>query len=55
MGAIRGRRLKAYEPALQDVGRAIQLGVELLIIADIVQTITIDQLRRVRATLQSES
>ena len=54
MGAIRGRRLKAYEPALQDVGRAILLGLEV-IIADIVQTITIDQLRRVRATLQSES
>jgi uncharacterized membrane protein len=38
----RGGRKSAYERARQDVGRAILLGLEVLIIADIVQTITID-------------
>ena len=38
----RGGRRSAYEQARQDVGRAILLGLEVLIIADIVQTITID-------------
>jgi uncharacterized membrane protein len=33
----------AYRQARQDVGRAILLGLEVLIIADIVQTITVDQ------------
>jgi uncharacterized membrane protein len=33
---------EAYEGARQRVGRAILLGLEILIIADIVQTITID-------------
>jgi uncharacterized membrane protein len=33
---------QAYEGARQGVGRAILLGLEILIIADIVQTITID-------------
>ncbi|GAA0928893.1 DUF1622 domain-containing protein [Virgisporangium aurantiacum] len=32
----------AYTHARQDVGRAILLGLEVLIIADIVQTITVD-------------
>jgi uncharacterized membrane protein len=32
----------AYEQARRDVGRAILLGLELLIIADIVLTITVD-------------
>ena len=32
----------AYRRARQDVGRAILLGLEVLIIADIVQTITVD-------------
>jgi uncharacterized membrane protein len=36
-----GRRA-AYALARQDVGRAILLGLEVLIIADIVQTITVD-------------
>ena len=36
-----GRRA-AYQRARQDVGRAILLGLEVLIIADIVQTITVD-------------
>ena len=38
----RGGRSSAYERARQDVGRAILLGLEVLIIADIVQTITLD-------------
>jgi Predicted membrane protein len=33
---------QAYEGVRQGVGRAILLGLEILIIADIVQTITID-------------
>jgi uncharacterized membrane protein len=37
-----GPQLAAYKSARQDVGRAILLGLEILIIADIVQTITID-------------
>ena len=39
---LHGERHVAYERARQDVGRAILLGLEVLIIADIVQTITID-------------
>jgi uncharacterized membrane protein len=43
-GVLRsGDRRAAYERARQDVGRAILLGLEILIIADIVQTITVDQ------------
>ena len=38
----RGERDGTYERARQDVGRAVLLGLEVLIIADIVQTITID-------------
>jgi uncharacterized membrane protein len=38
----RGERRAAYERARHNVGRAILLGLEVLIIADIVQTITID-------------
>lgn len=38
----RGRPGEAYEGARQAVGRSILLGLEVLIIADIVQTITID-------------
>jgi uncharacterized membrane protein len=38
----RGERLEAYERARRDIGRAILLGLDVLIIADIVQTITID-------------
>jgi len=33
----------AYKRARSDVGRSILLGLEVLIIADIVQTITVDQ------------
>ena len=39
---FRGLRYAAYEGVRQNVGRAILLGLEILIIADIVQTITID-------------
>ena len=39
---LRGDRRNAYAKARQDVGRAVLLGLEVLIIADIVQTITID-------------
>ena len=42
VAAMRGQRLEAYEQARRDIGRAILLGLEVLIIADIVQTITID-------------
>jgi uncharacterized membrane protein len=38
----RGGRYAAYLQVRQGVGRAILLGLEVLIIADIVQTITID-------------
>ena len=38
----RGNRQAAYEGARHNVGRAILLGLEVLIIADIVETITID-------------
>jgi uncharacterized membrane protein len=37
-----GKRQVVYERARQDVGRSILLGLEVLIIADIVRTITID-------------
>ena len=37
-----GGRQGVYEGARRDVGRAILLGLEILIIADIVHTITID-------------
>ena len=39
---VRGPAERAYEGVRQTVGRAILLGLEILIIADIVQTITID-------------
>jgi uncharacterized membrane protein len=44
-GAVyrRDGRRAAYERARQDVGRAILLGLEILIIADIVLTITVDR------------
>jgi uncharacterized membrane protein len=40
---LRGDREAAYQRARQDVGRAILLGLEILIIADIVLTITVDR------------
>ena len=42
MSVSRGERASAYKRARHDVGRAILLGLEVLIIADIVQTITVD-------------
>ena len=39
---LRGDRPTAYSKAREGVGRAVLLGLEVLIIADIVQTITID-------------
>jgi uncharacterized membrane protein len=39
---FRGPPVRAYEGVRQDVGRAILLGLEILIIADIVRTITVD-------------
>jgi uncharacterized membrane protein len=39
---LRGDRHGAYAGARQHVGRAVLLGLEVLIIADIVQTITIE-------------
>ena len=42
LAAVRGERARGFELARQGVGRSILLGLEILIIADIVQTITID-------------
>ena len=42
LGLIGARRSQAYERVRNDVGKAILLGLEILIIADIVQTITVD-------------
>ena len=39
---LQGDRGRVYGQARRDVGRSILLGLEILIIADIVQTITID-------------
>ena len=39
---FRGERTAAYEDLRQNIGRAILLGLEVLIIADIIETITID-------------
>ena len=39
---LHGHPRAAYERARHDVGRSILLGLEVLIIADIVQTITLD-------------
>ncbi len=42
LGLIGPKRADVYERVRTDVGRAILLGLEVLIIADIVQTITLD-------------
>ena len=39
---FRGARAIAYQQLRRDVGRSILLGLEVLIIADIVETVTID-------------
>jgi uncharacterized membrane protein len=46
-----GGRAGVYERARQQVGQAILLGLEVLIIADIVQTVTIDATIESAATL----
>ena len=43
IGLRRGDGRAAYERARQEVGRAILLGLQVLIIADIVLTITVDR------------
>ena len=48
---VRGEQTTAYEQARHDVGRTILLGLEVLIIADIVETITIDPTLESAATL----
>ncbi|MFI5261742.1 MAG: DUF1622 domain-containing protein [Candidatus Limnocylindrales bacterium] len=40
--AAAGDPRSAYRPLRNDLGRAILLGLEILIVADIVQTITVD-------------
>jgi uncharacterized membrane protein len=40
---LRGDRAAAYQRARQNVGRSILLGLEILIVADIVLTITVDR------------
>jgi uncharacterized membrane protein len=42
LALIRGDQPGAYTSARRNIGRAVLLGLEVLIIADIVQTITID-------------
>ena len=49
--ARRGRPGSVYERTRQGIGRSILLGLEILIIADIVQTITIDPTFQSAATL----
>jgi uncharacterized membrane protein len=48
---LKGDAPAAYDRARQMVGRSILLGLEILIIADIVQTITIDATLESAATL----
>ncbi len=48
---VGGEPTAAYERARHGVGRSILLGLEILIIADIVQTITIDPTLESAATL----
>jgi uncharacterized membrane protein len=48
---VRGERAGVYEAARQGIGRAILLGLEILIIADIIQTIIVDPTLESAATL----
>jgi uncharacterized membrane protein len=48
---LKGDAFAAYARARQVVGRSVLLGLEILIIADIVQTITIDPTLESAATL----
>jgi uncharacterized membrane protein len=47
----RGNPKAAYQQLRQDIGRAILLGLEILIIADIILTITVEQTIESAATL----
>lgn len=47
----RGERRSAYELARHDLGKSVLLGLEILIVADIVATITIDLSLESAATL----
>ncbi len=49
--ALRDRSSGAYGRFRRDIGRAILLGLELLIIADIILTVTVDQTLESAATL----
>ncbi len=51
MSLREGHREGVYEQTRRDVGKSILLGLEILIIADIVQTITIDPTLEGAATL----
>ena len=51
VGFARGGRASVYEQTRQGIGRSILLGLEILIIADIVQTITVDPTFESAATL----
>src|SRR5436190_20376131 len=48
---VEGKRVGVYERARRDLGRSILLGLEVLIIADIVQTVTIDPSLQTSLTL----
>ena len=48
---LAGHRIRAYEVARQGIGRAVLLGLEILIIADIIQTVIIDPTLESAATL----
>ena len=48
---VRGNPQAAYKQLRRDIGRAILLGLEILIIADIILTITVDQTIESAATL----
>jgi uncharacterized membrane protein len=42
VAVARGGAGKVYEPARQGIGRAILMGLEILIIADIIETVTLE-------------
>ena len=46
-----GHRVRAVEALRHDIGRTILLGLEILIIADIILTVTVDQTLESAATL----
>jgi len=48
---LTGQRQAAYQAAREGIGRAVLLGLEILIIADIIQTVIIDPTLESAATL----